>query len=127
MQRDLRILLIEDRAIDAELCVHELNRAGLQFECQRVRNREGLLHALESFAPDVILADFTIPSDIDGFVALDIVRVKAPGVPFIYVSGTIGEERAAQALERGAADYVPKDRLHELGAVVKRALEAVGG
>jgi CheY-like chemotaxis protein len=124
MKREIRILLIEDRPIDAELCVEELHRAGLQFECQRVRNREGLVHALESFAPDVILADFSIPSDIDGFAALEIAQRTAPHTPFIYVSGTIGEERARAALERGAIDYVPKDRLHELGPAVKRALRA---
>jgi len=122
MARRLKILLIEDRQTDAELCLEELRRAGFMFESQRVYTRERLEHALDSFAPDLVLADFSIPSDIHGVVGLQTVRQFAPHVPFIYVSGTVGEERAREAMKNGATDYVPKDRLHELGPAVERAL-----
>jgi diguanylate cyclase (GGDEF)-like protein/PAS domain S-box-containing protein len=118
----LHILFVEDQALDAELCEHELRRSGLSFTSTRVCSRAAYIEALETTAPAVILSDFSMPTDLDGFGALAIAREKAGGVPFIFVSGTIGEERAVAAMKAGATDYVLKDNLERLGPVVRRAL-----
>ena len=123
MSSNLRILFVEDLALDAELCEHELRRAGLEFTSERVYTRDDYERALSESSPDLILSDFSMPTDLDGFSALSIAREKAIGVPFVFVSGTIGEERAVAAMKAGATDYVLKDKLDRLGPVVKRALQ----
>src|SRR5215217_2181014 len=122
MESQVRVLFVEDQPLDAELCEHELRRAGLQFESQRVYTRAAYTHALASFSPDLILSDFSMPTDLDGFTALGLAREQAADVPFVFVSGTIGEERAVEAMKAGATDYVLKDHLNRLGPVVMRAL-----
>jgi DNA-binding NtrC family response regulator len=82
------------------------------------------VQALQWMAPDVILSDFSLPQ-FDGLRALDIAVAHAPETPFIFVSGTIGEERAIDALRRGAIDYVLKTNLSRLPAAVERALREV--
>ena len=119
----LRILILEDRVADAELCERELLRAGFQFESRRVDTLAALQTELDRFTPDLILSDFTFPGGLDGLAALETVRRQLPGVPFIFVSGTIGEERAVEAMKYGAADYVLKDRMDRLGPAVRHALE----
>jgi EAL domain-containing protein (putative c-di-GMP-specific phosphodiesterase class I) len=79
--------------------------------------------AVREFRPDLILSDFSMPTDLDGFSALAIAREHTPDVPFIFVSGTIGEDRAVDAVKSGATDYVLKDKLERLGPVVTRALQ----
>src|SRR3990170_2652789 len=111
MAGELRILFIEDQSHDAELCRHELQRVGLRFEAQRVQTRASFERALAEFAPDLILSDFSMPTDLDGFLALEIAREQAADVPFVFVSGTIGEERAVEAMKAGATDYVLKEKL----------------
>lgn len=123
MTPECNILFIEDQAIDAELCEHELRQAGFRFKSRRVFTEATLKHALAESVPDVILSDFSMPTDLDGFTALRIAGALAPGVPFIFVSGTIGEERAVAAMKAGATDYVIKDKLSRLGSVVARALQ----
>ncbi len=120
---NLHILFVEDLALDAELCEHELRRVGLEFVSRRVYTRDDYEAALTRFAPDLILSDFSMPTDLDGFTALGIAREQAIGIPFVFVSGTIGEERAVAAMKAGATDYVLKDRIERLGPVVKRALQ----
>src|SRR5688572_27702556 len=115
MNRELRILLVEDQAHDAELCRHELMSAGLKFQAERVHTRASFERALAEFAPDLILSDFSMPTDLDGFLALEIARERASDIPFVFVSGTIGEERAVEAMKAGATDYVLKDKLARLG------------
>src|SRR5688500_144192 len=90
MNGNLHILIVEDQATDAELCEEELRRAGLEFSSERVYSREAFESALARRAPDVILSDFSMPSDLDGFLALSIARERTGGVPFVFVSGTIG-------------------------------------
>ena len=123
MEQDLKVVIVEDQAVDAELCEHELRRAGFSFEMRRVWTRDSFARALADFLPDLILSDFSMPSDLDGFAALGIARERSPDTPFVFVSGTIGEERAVEAMKAGATDYVLKDRLSRLGPVVKRALK----
>ncbi len=122
-ESNLRILSVEDSELDAEMCHRVLERAGLKFQAERVWNRKAFEQALDEFAPDLILCDFSLPGTFDGFTALSILKERSPNTPFIFVSGTIGEERAIEALKRGATDYVLKDRLDRLVPVVRRALQ----
>jgi diguanylate cyclase (GGDEF)-like protein/PAS domain S-box-containing protein len=122
MSSNLHILFVEDQAIDAELCEHELRKAGVEFTSDRVCTRVDFERALSESPPDLILSDFSMPTDLDGFAALSLARDKAADVPFVFVSGTIGEERAVAAMKAGATDYVLKDRLERLPPVVTRAV-----
>ena len=122
MDKELRILILEDVPADAELEEHELRKAGLVFTSKIVATREAFLKALEEFSPDLILSDYDLPS-FDGLAALRIAKEKCPDVPFILVTGKLGEEFAIEKLKEGATDYVLKDNLKRLGPSVKRALE----
>jgi diguanylate cyclase (GGDEF)-like protein/PAS domain S-box-containing protein len=117
----IRVLLVEDVPTEAELEVRELRRAGLSIRHDMVDTEERFVQALQSFAPDVILSDFSMPH-FDGMRALAIARERAPDIPFIFVSGTIGEEYAIRALKSGATDYVLKTNLMRLPPAVERAL-----
>lgn len=123
-ERVLRILFVEDCLADAELAEKELKRDGLTFESRRVDCRFDLLRALANFSPDVIICDYSLP-DMDGLEALSLTREHLPETPFIFVSGTIGEDRAVGSLKAGATDYVVKDRLAKLPHAVRRALKEV--
>lgn len=116
-----RILLLEDSEIDAELAVTHLSKAETPTYVERVARREEFLRELGSGAYDVVLADYSLP-DFDGLSALDLVRERCPDMPFIFVSGVVGEEFAINALRRGATDYVMKRGLSRLPAAVDRAV-----
>ncbi len=118
----LRILHLEDNANDAELLRVMLERQGINCAIKRVETREAFQMALEREQFDLIISDFTLPS-FDGLSALTIARQKRPEVPFVFVSGTIGEEAAVESLRHGAIDYVLKDRLSRLAASVERAVQ----
>jgi diguanylate cyclase (GGDEF)-like protein len=119
--KPIRILFVEDLDYEAELALSQLRRAGIECTSVRVETEAGLREALEKFSPNLILSDFSLPQ-FDGVSALRIASQLAPEVPFIYVSGTIGEERAIDALLCGAADYVLKGNLARLPPAVRRAL-----
>ena len=121
MQNALNFLLLEDEPDDAELTEEALRKAGIVFLSKRVDTREGFITALEEYRPDIILADYHLPT-FDGMTALTIAVERAPDVPFIFVSGAMGEELAIETLHLGAADYVIKDRLGKLAPAVSRAL-----
>ena len=116
-----RILILEDVASDAELVENYLKKGGLSFVLKRVETREDFSRELDSFAPDIILSDYNLPQ-FDGLAALEIAKVKCPNVPFIFVSGVMGDELAVQTLKNGAVDYVLKDRLIQLVPAIERAL-----
>src|SRR5690242_12596399 len=118
----IRILMVEDVATDAELEVRELRRAGLAIEHRLVDTEQGFQSVLPQFNPHLIISDFSMPH-FDGMSALALARELAPDVPFIFVSGTIGEEYAIRALKNGATDYVLKTNLVRLPAAVERALQ----
>ena len=118
----LKILFCEDVATDAELEIRELARAGLHFKTMVVKSEEGFRKGILEFAPDVILSDYTLPSGFNGLRALEITQELRPDIPFIFVSGTIGEERAIESLKRGATDYVLKDHPDRLPQAVLRAV-----
>lgn len=120
--RELRVLLVEDSASDAELTMWRLKQAGYACQFQCVVNEQQMRNALRAGLPDLILSDFSLPS-FDGMSALAIARAEAPAVPFIFLSGTIGEERAIEALKCGAIDYVLKSNSKRLVPAVERALE----
>ena len=122
MEQDLHLLIVEDVAAEAELAVHHLHRAGLQCTWTRVETEDALRTALREQRPHLVISDFSLPG-YDGSAALSLVQREAPEIPFIFVSGTIGEERAIEALKAGAVDYVLKTNLARLGPAVKRALE----
>ena len=116
----LRILMLEDSALDAELISAQLQRAGLDFEAERLWTRNAFIEAIENRPFDVILADHVLPG-FDGDAALALARERVPQTPFIFVSGTLTEELAVQALTRGARDYVVKQRLQRLPDAIRRA------
>jgi diguanylate cyclase (GGDEF)-like protein/PAS domain S-box-containing protein len=119
--RAIRVLMLEDEPGDAELCERELRRGAFDLTCHTVSSREAFERALEQFHPDVILSDVSLPR-FDGMQALELVRTRMPEIPFIFVSGTIGEDRAVEALRSGATDYVLKQRLQRLVPAVTRAM-----
>ena len=116
-----RILHLEDNATDAELIQATLEVEGVQVEVTRVEAKEDFVGALKQGRFDLILADYTLPS-FDGLSALRIAQQCARDVPFVFVSGTLGEDIAIEALKTGATDYVLKTRMARLGPAVKRAL-----
>ena len=124
MSRELRILILDDVPTDAELMKDELTESGLIFISRLASSRKSFLDALEEFIPEIILSDYSMPS-FDGLSALKIAMERCPNVPFIFVSGAIGEEMAIELLKKGATDYILKDRLSRLGPAVSRALSEV--
>lgn len=120
----LRILLLEDLDADAELTVRELRRAGFELSVLRATGEKEFAQALEDPRLDLILADHGLPG-YDGLTALELARERRPELPFIFVSATLGEEAAIDALQRGATDYVLKQRLSRLGPAVRRAMQEV--
>jgi two-component sensor histidine kinase len=122
IESGVRLLLLEDSAIDADLIAEYLKKASVPVEVQRVASREDYVAAIEAGGFQLILSDFSLPA-FDGLRALEIAREKAPDVPFIFVSGVLGEEIAIDCLQKGATDYVLKPRLSRLPAAVDRALK----
>jgi PAS domain S-box-containing protein len=121
MDRALRILMVEDSPDDAELMSYELRRAGLRVEIERVTNAAAMSAALDKGGWDLVISDYVVPG-FGGVEALELFQRRNPGIPFIVVSGHIGEEIAVAAMKAGADDYVMKDRLPRLAPAVQRAL-----
>lgn len=121
MDEGLKILILEDVEYDAELTEREMRREGINFSSLRVETENDFITGLEDFKPDVILADHSLPN-FDGITALEITEERYPQVPFIFVSGKIGDEFAVEMLKKGAKDYVFKNNLKKLVPAVKRAL-----
>ena len=122
----LRILYLEDEPRDAELLQASLEADGFVCDLRCVDSRAGYVTSLQQDEIELILADYTLPS-FDGISALKLAREIRPDVPFIFVSGTIGEELAIEALKQGATDYVFKTRLSRIGPSVRRALREAEG
>src|SRR6185312_9430129 len=121
MNFPLRVLHLEDDARDTELVQATLEGEGIQSELTSVESEQDFVAALKRESFDLILADYTLPS-FDGLSALRIAQQHSPDVPFIFVSGTLGEDVAIEALKKGATDYVLKTRLARLGPSISRAL-----
>jgi hypothetical protein len=122
MNSSVHILHLEDDATDAELMRLALRKAGVDGEVIRVASEQDFVAALERGGFDLILADYHLPS-FDGLTALKLARGKCPEVPFLFLSGFLGEEVALESLKQGATDYVFKHNLKRLGPAVRRALQ----
>ena len=124
MPEEVRVLIVEDVPSHAELMECELRDAGIAVSVKRVETKEAYLEALSTFLPEVILSDYSLPS-FDGIATLQIALKRAPDIPFIFVTGALGEELAIDLLKQGATDYVLKSRLSRLSVAVRRALKEV--
>ncbi len=113
--------MLEDNVADAELIRFALREGGLVFSLKRVDSKSAFLRELEENTPDVILLDYALPG-FDGFSALTLAQENYPDIPFIFVTGTLGEEVVIEMLKSGATDYVLKTRLSRLVPAVLRAL-----
>jgi PAS domain S-box-containing protein len=122
MNTKIKILIAEHDPVDLELLNHELKNGGIDYEYKAVHNELDYINALKNFIPDIILADYTFPS-FDGPTAFKIKEKIAPCTPFIFVSGTIGEEKSIELIKNGVTDYVLKESLFTLASKVKRALK----
>jgi signal transduction histidine kinase len=121
VKKEIRILMVEDEAADAELSRLALRKGGFHFSLVRVQTEADYARELDQRRPDVILSDYSLPS-FNGHAALRIAQEKCPEVPFIFVTGTMGEEVAIETLKNGATDYVLKTRLTRLVPALQRAL-----
>ncbi|KQO66320.1 histidine kinase [Methylobacterium sp. Leaf469] len=117
----IRILHLEDSDLDAELVEAALDGMGRPYVIDRVMDRPDFAAAALPGRHDLILADFVLPT-FDGISALAVAREQCPDTPFVFVSGTLGEETAVEALKNGAVDYITKQRLERLPRTVLRAL-----
>ena len=122
MKSSFRILYLEDDRADVELVRAKLEDEGFTCDIIHVETQADFVATLNNGGFDVILADYRLPS-FDGLTALSIARERTPEVPFIFLSGTMGEELAIETLKKGATDYVLKQRLSRLGPAIRRALE----
>jgi diguanylate cyclase (GGDEF)-like protein/PAS domain S-box-containing protein len=118
------MLMVEDMPADAEMTLRELARSGMEFVVRRVETEAELRRECVEFEPDIVVSDFALPK-FDGLSALRVVRELRPDLPFIFLSGTIGEETAIESLRSGANDYVLKTNLARLPMAVRRALHDV--
>ena len=121
MQSPLRILHLEDDPIDAELIKSTLEGEGSACKIIRVETRKHFVAAVEHGGFDIIFADYSLPG-FDGITALAIAKIRCPSIPFIFISGAMGEELAIETLKSGATDYVLKSRISRLVPAVHRAL-----
>jgi len=126
MKSPLRILHLEDNLIDAQIVERTLAAVDVPCSVTRVATRAEYMKALEDKGIDLILCDNRLP-DFDGLSALQICRERSPDLPFILVTGTLGEEQAIEFMQDGATDYVFKDRLSRLCPAVRRAMQEVEG
>jgi signal transduction histidine kinase len=117
----IRVLQVEDNRLDAELVLAELDADGIHYEVRLVDDEASFLTALDEFRPHIILSDLSLPG-FSGQHALDLLRERDEDLPFIFVSATLGEEAAIEALRNGATDYILKQNPARLASAVRRAL-----
>ncbi len=123
MPQSLQVLFVEDNLDDVALIEMELQKSGIEPESHRVETGEALKKALDEHSWDIIISDYNLPG-FDGLTALEKVREREEDIPFILVSGTVGEEFAVEAVLAGAQDYVMKDNLKRVPVAVRRELES---
>jgi DNA-binding NtrC family response regulator len=122
MESKMKILILEDNKSDAEFVQYELEKSGMIFTPLIVQTAETYENALDNFRPNIILSDYSLPS-FDGISAFQMKQKKCPDIPFIIVSGVIGEENAVQMIKNGVDDYALKDKLFSLPHKITRALK----
>jgi DNA-binding NtrC family response regulator len=121
MDANLRLLLVEHAPLEAQVIKETLQLSVYSFTTKRVETKDQFLLGLDEFKPDVVLANFSLPS-FNGMVALKLVRERDPDLPFIFVSNMLGEEEAMEILKVGATDFIHRRRLVCLVPAVERAL-----
>src|SRR5512138_332921 len=119
--KSLRLLIIEDSDNDAQLLLRDIKRLGYQVEYERVETAEQIRSALANKTWDLVICDYSLPR-LDAPTALSILKSTSLDLPFIIVSGTIGEETAVNALKSGAHDFIIKGKLARLGPAIEREL-----
>ena len=122
MKKSIRILFVEDIQSDAELIWHEISRNKISFEKKLVDNKKDYVDALNSFNPELIISDYSLPQ-FDGMTALLLKNEIDRSIPFILVTGSINEEIAVESMKAGADDYVIKQNLSRLGQSIVSALK----
>jgi len=123
-EQKLNVLYLEDNMSDAELIISKLKSEGFQFQVKLVTEEKTYTENINSGSFDLILSDYNLPS-YNGMAALKLAHQKCPQVPFICVSGAIGEDLAVEMLKEGAVDYVLKDKLGKLPLAIHRALNEI--
>lgn len=121
MEKNFKILIVEDVPTDAELIKREIEKSAVQLTCKVVETRDTYIKALNEFEPDIILSDYSLPS-FNGMQALIIRQEMMPDIPFILVTGANNEEIAVECMKAGADDYILKDNLTRLGQAFKAAI-----
>ena len=119
MSKQLNILIVEDSADDADLAMAELRRAGFDPKWIRVESEPGFLEEIKK-RPDIILSDYSMPQ-FTGLRAAELLKASGLNIPFILISGTVGEDVAVEAMKHGATDYLLKDRITRLGSSITNA------
>jgi PAS domain S-box-containing protein len=122
MEQPLRILMVEDNILDAELIKREIKKNGILFVDRLVETKDDFTKAIQEFTPDIILSDYSLPS-FDGMQALRIRQETIPEIPFILVTGSINEETAVEVMKAGADDYILKGHITRIGTAMKAAME----
>jgi PAS domain S-box-containing protein len=122
MDEPIRILIVEDVSADAELARREIDKELKSCEYRVVETREEFLDALETFRPDLIISDYSLPA-FDGMTALSLTREISPATPLIILTGSQNEDVAVRCIQEGAVDYVLKDSIRRLGSAAVGALE----
>lgn len=122
MNKDPRILILEDLPTDAELAMRELQKAKIHFQAKRVETKEAFLLALQEFEPDLILSDYSLPM-FDALDALHLLRDNHIDIPFILYTGSLTEEVAVECMKEGVADYILKSSLKRLPSAILNVLE----
>ena len=121
MSKPLKVLIVEDSEDDATLITRELNKGGFDSDVTRIQTAEGMKKALEDKKWDIILSDYRMPG-FSGLQALEILKKTGLDIPFILISGTVGEQLVVEAMKAGACDYVMKDKLDRLDVAMEREL-----
>src|SRR5260370_8188792 len=122
MTESVRVLVVEDSEDDSTLLVRELSRGGFDVDHQRVDTQTSMTVALENGKWDLVICDYSMPS-FSGLEALKLLRTTDSEVPFIFLSGTLGEDIAVEALKKGAQDYVTKSNMKRLLPAIRRELK----
>ena len=117
----MNILIVEDSQDDADLVLRELRRAGFDPHWKRVETEADFLDEIKN-SPDIVLSDYSMPQ-FTGLRAVELLKESGLDIPFILISGTVGEDVAVEAMKQGATDYLLKDRIARLGKAVEQALE----
>lgn len=122
IKKDIKVLLLEDNTADADLIVRHLTKSGLSFSSKTVESRKAFEESLDTFCPDIILSDYSLPA-FDAGSAFKIIKDRELNIPFIIISGTIGEENAVMLIKEGVTDYISKSNFSSLLQKITRALK----